>query len=101
MVLLIIVLNASMIRMAIQNHHHQGQVMTMNDGYQYIREHYQVPAKIGMKIKFQGREGEIIASIKLAHYLTVRLLGDTYPVYLHPTWEVEYPSIKGRIDSNE
>ncbi len=52
----------------------------------YIRNHYKVPAKRGMRIRFQGREGVITGS---AAYLRVRM-DDGERVHLHPTWQVEY-----------
>jgi len=61
----------------------------------YIRDHYGVPAKRGMRICFsggqdgQGRHGTIVGAMR--QYLRVRF--DLYPTVvrnLHPTWEVEY-----------
>ncbi|WP_443452665.1 hypothetical protein [Glutamicibacter arilaitensis] len=57
-----------------------------------IREYYSVPAKRGMRIKFEGRPCTITGTTSGQMYLRIRYDGDpkrTYPI--HPTWEVEYP----------
>lgn len=55
----------------------------------YIRNYYQVPAKRGQRIKFQGREGMIATS--RGPHLRVRFNDDLGHLHtIHPTWEVEY-----------
>lgn len=53
----------------------------------YIRNHYKVPAKRGLRVRFQGRSGVITGTVD-AH-LRVRM-DDGERVTLHPTWQVEY-----------
>lgn len=55
----------------------------------YVREYYKVPAKRGMRIKFEGKPGVIVGFRD--QYLRVRLDGEKHPVTCHPTWEIEYP----------
>ena len=62
---------------------------------EYIRDYYRVPAKLGGKILYAPDddgyvqiEGEIIGASD--SYLRVQLETDSDPVYLHPTWHIEY-----------
>ncbi|MCR3719154.1 MULTISPECIES: hypothetical protein [Prauserella salsuginis group] len=55
----------------------------------YIRRHYDVPAKRGGRIRdYQGRTGTITGTADAN--LTVRLDGDHHPSRYHPTWQIEY-----------
>lgn len=53
---------------------------------EYIRRTYNVPAKRGATVKFQGKPGVIASSN--GKYLRVRFGGKLLTI--HPTWEVEY-----------
>lgn len=55
---------------------------------QYIKDRYHVPAKRGMRVRVDGREG-VIASASRG-YINVRFNGAKRPQPCHPTWEVEY-----------
>lgn len=57
------------------------------DPGQYVRDYYGVPARVGVRIKFEDRVGPIVGFQD--HYLRVDL-GDAEPAILHPTWHVEY-----------
>ena len=61
----------------------------------YIRQHYRVPAEVGVRISYYGdpdgvRRGVIVPGS--THHLAVQF--DDAPTgvisWLHPTWEVEY-----------
>lgn len=54
----------------------------------YIRETYKVPAKRGMRVRFNGLNGRIVGS--RGGYLRVRLDGSKRPLICHPTWEMVY-----------
>ena len=55
----------------------------------YIRKHYKVPARIGSRVRFEGKhEGTIRGSH--GGYIRVRFDGDENIVSLHPTWRLEY-----------
>jgi len=54
---------------------------------QYVRDHYHVPAKRGMRVRVAGREGVIT---RFTHYVWVRFDGEQRSEPCHPTWEVEY-----------
>ena len=56
----------------------------------YIREHYNVPAKRGMKVNAQGHNGVIVGS--RGPYLRIRIEGEKNVLSFHPTWEMEYLS---------
>lgn len=62
---------------------------------EFIRHNYKVPAKRGGRVRLgqgfnenlAGRTGTIVSGDSR---LWVRLDGDKHPVFLHPTWELEY-----------
>ncbi|MEL7124423.1 MAG: hypothetical protein AAFO07_33615 [Bacteroidota bacterium] len=57
---------------------------------EYIRNHYKVPAEIGRRIRFEGKEGVIYKDC--GHYIGVNFDEDKPGVIhrLHPTYNVEY-----------
>lgn len=63
----------------------------------YVRSYYGVPAKRRMRIKFDGRPGEIVGFRD--QYLRVRLDGERRLVTLHPTWRIDYPEPASREDT--
>lgn len=63
----------------------------------YVREYYKVPAKRGMRIKFEGQPGVIVGFRD--QYLRVRLDDEKRIITCHPTWEIEYPKEVGDGDS--
>jgi hypothetical protein len=54
----------------------------------YIRRHYNVPAKRFGRVKFQGKLGTITGSD--GAYLRIRLDGERRAGKYHPTWQIEY-----------
>jgi len=57
---------------------------------EYVREHYGVPASIGMRVTVNGKPG-IIAE-DMGHHIGVNFDSDK-PGHIspaHPTWKVEY-----------
>lgn len=55
----------------------------MSGEFDYIRAHYGVPAKRGMRVTVKGKPGKII-NARLAS-LVVRLVGEAYGRPYHPT----------------
>ena len=55
----------------------------------YIRRHYGVPAKRGMRVSANGKPGTITG--KRDAYLRIRLDGDKRSAPWHPTWRIQYP----------
>lgn len=54
----------------------------------YVRNYYKVPAKRGMRVTIDGREGTIVSFPQA--YLGVRLDGEKEIRTYHPTWRVTY-----------
>lgn len=59
-----------------------------NSEIDYIRNRYNVPAKIGGKVEYKSRPGIIVGADN--GYLRIRLDGETEIKFYHPTWEIEY-----------
>jgi len=55
----------------------------------YIRKHYNVPAKVGMRVKTEKGIGYIVGSATGGD-LRVRLNGETKSRLFHPTYKIEY-----------
>lgn len=64
----------------------------------YIREHYKVPAKRGLKVIAQGQNGIIVAA--RGTYLRIRIQGEKNILSFHPTWKIKYPA-KGKKKDEE
>jgi len=67
----------------------------------WIRKHYKVPAKRGMRVRYTGKTGTVqLGTITAARqgYLQVRLDGERKAKSYHPTWEIEYLPEAGRED---
>ncbi len=65
--------------------------MNLNDSnLEYISNTYGVPAKMGQKVKYEGRPG-VICGTKNA-YLKIQFDGEAKPDkgVFHPTWEMTY-----------
>ena len=60
----------------------------MFSSIEYIRKYYNVPAKVGGRIKYKGKCGTIIGAT--GAYLKIRLDGEKKSLCYHPTWEIEY-----------
>lgn len=58
---------------------------------EYIRQHYGIPAKRGLRIKFCGHPATITGSEDAR--LRIRIDGDDRSVIVHPTWRIEYPEV--------
>lgn len=63
--------------------------------FEYIRKHYNVPAKKGGRISYDGKFGTIINS--RGAYLRIRLDGETRIGSYHPDWNIEYINADGRV----
>jgi hypothetical protein len=61
------------------------------DDMEYIREQYNVPAKQGMEVVAQGRDGMIVGA--RGGYLRINIEGEKNVLSFHPTWEMEYPEV--------
>jgi hypothetical protein len=55
---------------------------------EYIRETYNVPAKKGMNVIAQGRNGVIVGS--KGGYLRIKIEGEKNILSFHPVWEMKY-----------
>jgi len=56
--------------------------------YEYIRTHYQVPAKRGMRVVVDGKYGRITGFQN--QYILVKFDDARFSVPCHPTWRVVY-----------
>ena len=67
-------------------------VERMSDGLDYIRHHYNGKAQAGRRVTvYTGERGTIVGACPQAnHYLHVLMDGDTEPIVLHHSWEIEY-----------
>lgn len=57
---------------------------------QSIRDYYQVPAKRGMRVIFDGQPGVITSADRSTMHLRVMLDDTKHSVRVHPTWHMEY-----------
>ena len=60
----------------------------MTKDMEYIRKRYNVPAKRGMKVIAQRRNGIIVGARN--GYLLIRIEGEKDILSFHPTWKMEY-----------
>lgn len=71
---------------------------------EWIRQHYGVPAYEGTEITYTWPHGERHPGKIVGHsgpHLLVSLPDlYSYPVPMHPTWEIEYPVSVGEGNSN-
>jgi hypothetical protein len=56
--------------------------------FDYIRDYYQVPARLRGRVRYEGRGGTIIGA--KGQYLRVQLDDETTPGTFHPTWHLTY-----------
>jgi hypothetical protein len=59
-----------------------------DDGLEYVRDYYGVPAVIGRRVEADGREGVITGGD--GQYLLVRIAGENAPSRWHPMWRMHY-----------
>ena len=65
-----------------------------------IRDVYQVPAKRGMRIKFEGRPATIVGERNAR--LRIEFDDEEGAVYsAHPTYNIEYPGTKPEREETE
>ena len=60
---------------------------------EYIRGRYNVPAKVGGRVKYTDTRGIAYLGTIVGSdgaYLSIKLDGDEYPKNFHPTWNMEY-----------
>lgn len=55
---------------------------------EYIRNHYGVPAKKGMRVTADGKPGVITGYTGAS--IRIRLDGEKHSAPWHPTWRMEY-----------
>ena len=58
----------------------------------WIRSHYDVPAKRGARVTFEGRPGRILSSVN--GHLRIQL-DDGKKIITHPLWHVDYLDGRG------
>jgi hypothetical protein len=66
------------------------------DGLEYVRGYYKVPARIGVRVLFEGQPGVITGSS--GPHLLVHMDGAAEPVPAHPTWEMQYLTAEVVVD---
>lgn len=68
----------------------------MSDNGQYIRDTYHVPAVVGGRIRYIGRQTEVLEGVIIScdHNITVRW-DDGGTARLHPTYHVIYLNENG------
>ena len=59
---------------------------------EYIRDTYKVPAKVGGRVEYTGRETPSTGTIKGADgaHLCILLDGEKHTKNFHPTWKMRY-----------
>lgn len=67
----------------------------MMTNLEYIRKTYGVPAKRGMKVIADGKEG-IITGVSGA-YLLIKVDGARFSRPYHPTWHMKYFDDDGKL----
>lgn len=55
---------------------------------EWIRKTYNVPAKLGGRVKFKGKPGTILGT--QGQYLLIQLDREKFKGPYHPVWEMEY-----------
>lgn len=60
------------------------------DCYEYVRNYYGVPARVGTRVRHGNREGVLVRKRTALHYIHIRFDGTKHPVPAHPTDEIEY-----------
>ena len=58
----------------------------MSANFEYVRQHYSVPACIGRRVVANGKPGTIVED--RGHYIGVMLDGERRVGSHHPTWEM-------------
>jgi hypothetical protein len=69
---------------------------TKPDCYDYVRGYYNVPAYVGVRVKFNGREGVLVDHRGAGQYVWILFDGDkgSRGPY-HPTDAIEYLPLAG------
>lgn len=64
---------------------------------QWIRDHYPVPAKRGMRVEIDGKPGRILSTN--AGHLVLHLDGNrkSHRTYAHPCWRMKYFDDQGNV----
>lgn len=60
------------------------------DCYDYVRNYYGVPARVGMRVRCYGKEGVLVRAKSDLHYLHIRFDGQKFSLPAHPTDGIEY-----------
>ena len=66
--------------------------------YDYVRRAYDVPAYVGLRVRFEGKPGRIVNPQKSTPYVHLRLDGETRTFPVHPCESgLEYLAPSGRV----
>lgn len=68
--------------------------LAQDERLDYIRNYYNVPVEIGVRVRYQGKPATIVGA-QNGHVL-LRMDGDRHTIPCHPTWEMEYAPLAGR-----
>jgi hypothetical protein len=60
------------------------------DCYDYVRQYYNVPAYVGVRVTVRGRDGVLVDATHSRHYVHILFDGDHLSAVCHPTDGVEY-----------
>lgn len=67
-----------------------------SEAYDYVRNYYNVPAYIGVRVRVGGREGTLVDPRYRDQYIYIRFDGDSrVSGPYHPTDGIEYLPLKG------
>ena len=69
----------------------------------WVRKHYGVPAKRGMRVLYTGNgapEYGTIRSVACGGHLNIQLDGIRHTMPFHPTWELSYQPVEAKQASD-
>jgi hypothetical protein len=66
--------------------------------YTYVRSYYKVPAYVGVRVRADGRDGELAVPRHSNHYIYIRFDGEVkISGPFHPTDRIEYLPLVGTV----
>jgi ribosomal protein L21E len=60
----------------------------MFDSLEYIRKYFGVPAKMGTRVKYEGKTGRITGAT--GEYIKIKMDGEKKSYCYHASWKIEY-----------